>query len=281
MDKALWIEDLDDNQARVMRHIRTTGAKKICVRTTASTLKQLLPTFQHQMGLKVYGWRWPHLFPNPNATPIDPAHPDPAKDDPSYWPNEVTMVKDLIAHGLDGYIFDIESDNGHPPLPMDWDNPNIIDRAQQAMTFASSISDAFKARGTPYVLGLTSHQIGFTNYPGIPWQSFLDVCTVLYPQTYWRFRNDADRCQDEASPIGDPTHPTGKPEQAVLNGYTDYANRKNASGNVIPIIPVAGEIGCITADEVKRFMRAIRPHNPTEAHFYVDVDDTLETIGAV
>lgn len=65
----------------------------------------------------------------------------------------------------------------------------------------------------------------------------------------------------------------------MLNGYTDYASRKNASGNVIPIIPVAGEIGCITPDEVKRFMRAIRPHNPTEVHFYVDADDTLETIG--
>jgi hypothetical protein len=279
--KALLIEDLDDNQARVIRHIKTTGAKKICVRTTASTLEKCLPTFQQQMGLKVYGWRWPHLVPDPKAKPIDPAHPDPAKDDAAYWPNEVATVKNLIAKGIDGYIFDIESDNGNPPLSKDWDNPTIpkAERLKQATTFATSIRDAFKARGTPYVLGLTSHQIGFTNYPGIPWQPFLDVCNVLYPQTYWRFRNDQDRCQDEASPIGQP--PTGKPEQAVLNGYTDYANKKDANGNVIPIIPVAGEIGCITPDEVKRFMNAIAPHNPPEAHFYVDVDDTLETIGAV
>jgi hypothetical protein len=281
MLKALWIEDLDDHQSRVIRHIKITGAKKICVRTTATTLKALLSTFQQDMGLKVYGWRWPHLFPDPHAKPIDPSHPDPTKDDLAYWPNEVATVKDLIAHGIDGYIFDIESDDGHPPLPKDWDNPTIPDRAQQAKIFATNIRDAFRDRGTPYVLGLTSHQIGFTNYPGIPWQSFLDVCNVLYPQAYWRFRNDKDRCQDEASPIGNPTHPTGKPEQAVLNGYTDYANKKDAHGNVIPIIPVAGEIGCITPREVITFMAAINAHHAPEAHFYVDVDDTLETIGAV
>jgi hypothetical protein len=287
MLKALWIEDLDNNQARVFQHIKTTGAKTICVRTTASSLKGLLPTFQGQMGLKVYGWRWPHLVADPNATPIDPAHPDPTKDDAAYWPNEMARALDLIKVGLDGYIFDIESDDGihdpdnkYQPYPKDWDNPNVHDRATPAHNFAKGVSDAFIGRRTPYVLGLTSHQIGFTNYPGIPWQSFLDFCNVLYPQTYWRFRNNAGRCQDEASPINDPTHPTGKPEQAVLNGYADYANKKDAQGKVISIIPVAGEVGCITADEVKRFMKAIAPHKPLEAHFYVDVDDTFEAIGA-
>jgi len=281
MLKALWIEDLDNNVDRVMRHIKTTGAQKVCVRTTSSKLKGLIPTF-HQMGLKVCGWRWPHLFPDPNAKPIDPAHPDPNKDDTAYWPNEAALVKDLIkTASLDGYIFDIESDNGNPPFPKDWDNKNVADRAQQAKTFAGGISDAFKTRGTPYVLGVTSHQIGFTNYPDIPWQSFLDVCTVLYPQTYWKFRNDDGDSQNEASPVNDPKHPTGKPEQAVLNGYTDYAGKKNAAGNIIPIIPVGGEIGCATADEINRFATAARAHHPSELHFYVDVDDPFEAIGAL
>jgi hypothetical protein len=281
MLKGLWIEDLDDNQARIIRHIKNTGAKTICVRTTASSLKGLLPKFQQEMGLKVYGWRWPHLFPNPKSKPIDPNHPDPAKDDAAYWPNEMARVIDLVKAGIDGYIFDIESEDAHPAIPQDWDNKDIPDRAQQAQTFANGISQAFKDRNTPYVLGLTSHQIGFKNYPGIPWQSFLDVCNVLFPQTYWRFRNDADRCQDEASPINDPKHPTGRPEQAVLNGYTDYANKRDANGKVLPIIPVAGEIGCVTADEIRRFAKAIAPHNPSEAHFYVDVDNPFEAIEAL
>ena len=279
--KGLWIEDLDDNQARVFQHIKVTGAKKICVRTTASSLKGLLPTFQKQMGLQVYGWRWPNLYPDPTAKPLDPQHPDPAKDDASYWPNEMARAIDLINAGIDGYIFDIESDAGNPPYPKDWDNKKIVDRAKQAKTFADGVSEAFKDRKTPYVLGLTSHQIGFTNYPDIPWQPFLDVCNVLYPQTYWRFRNDVDRCQDEASPINDPKHATGKPEQAVLNAYTDYKGKKDANGNVLPIIPVAGEIGCITGDEIKRFEKATAPHNPSEIHFYVDVDDPFEVIGAL
>jgi hypothetical protein len=271
--KALWVEDLDANQARVIQHIKDTGAKKICVRTTAGSLKGLLPKFQQEMGLKVYGWRWPHLFANPKAKPVDPQHPDPTKDDAAYWPNELARVIDLVKAGIDGYIFDIESDDGNPPLPQDWDNKNIADRAQQAKTFANGISQAFQDRKTSYVLGLTSHQIGFTNYPGIPWQSFLDVCNVLYPQTYWRFRNDSGNCQIEASPIGDPKHPTGRPEQAVLNGYTDYAGKKDASGNVLSIIPVAGEIGCISVDEIKRFAAAVGPYHAAEAHFYVDVNE--------
>jgi hypothetical protein len=139
MLKGLWIEDLDDNQARVIQHIKNTGAKMICVRTTASSLKALLPKFQQEMGLKVYGWRWPHLFPDPKSKPIDPNHPDPAKDDAAYWPNEMARVIDLVKSGIDGY-----------------------------------------------------------------------------PQTYWRFRTNAGAYQDEAAPIGDRKHPTGRPNNIRL-----------------------------------------------------------------
>jgi hypothetical protein len=268
MLKALWIEDLDSDPARVIQQIKDSGAKAICVRTTAASLEGMLPQFQKQMGLKVYGWRWPHLFADPAAKPVDAA----------YWPNEMATVINLIGKGIDGYIFDIESDEGisdkdnhYQPYPKDWDNPNITDRAKQAQTFATGISDAFQKRKTPYVLGLTSHQTGFSNYRGIPWQSFLDKCTVLYPQTYWQYRDKHNKCQPEAAPIGHPKNPTGKPEQALINAYSDYANRKDEKGNLLPIIPVGGEIGCVTAAEVKRFASAAAAHNPTEIHFYVSV----------
>src|SRR5437868_902541 len=107
--KGLWVEDLDNNQGRVLQHITDTGANLLCIRTTASSLEGLIPTYR-QMGLKVYGWRWPHVFPR-------------VKDDPAVWTSEIKrVVHDLIPAGLDGYVFDIESDENK--LPQDWDNPD-------------------------------------------------------------------------------------------------------------------------------------------------------------
>lgn len=259
--KALWVEDLDASFARVQADIAATGANLLCIRTTAATLPARLPGLKAQ-GLQVYGWRWPHLFPDPRS-----AH------DSAYWQNEVATVSALVGAGLDGYIFDIESDGGNPPAPKDWDNRQITDRARRAQTFANRIKAAFASRGTPHKLGLTSHQWGFSNYPGIPWQSFLDVCDALYPQTYWRFRNSSNACAIEAHDYSvHPPHAMGTPDQALHNGFTDYANKRNAAGTVLPIIPVAGEIGCALAGEMTRFGTLSAGRNATEAHFYVSVD---------
>jgi hypothetical protein len=259
--KALWVEDLDNNFTRVQSDIAATGAKTLCIRTTASTLPARLPTFKQQ-GLTVYGWRWPHLFPDPKL-----------HHDAAYWPNELNTVSNLVTAGLDGYIFDIESDDGHPPAPKDWDNPQIHDRAQQATTFANGIKSAFAASGRPYRLGLTSHQYGFSNYPGIPWQSFLNVCHALYPQTYWRYRDSSNICTIEAHDYTiHPPLPKGTPDQALHNCFTDYANKKNSAGNVLPIIPMAGEIGCIHDGEITQFGALISQRGLSEAHFYVSVD---------
>ena len=271
MLKALWVEDLDGNQDRVVRHVKQIGATKIFIRTSTGTFLTAMPQLKQQ-GLKVYGWRWPHLV----ATPDE-------KSDLSYWKNEQTTVLNLIAHGLDGYVFDIESDDGindadnnYRPYPHDWDNPQVPDKEQQANDFVTPIYKAFKTRGTPYILGLTSHQRGFSIYPDLPWQPFLNVCSVLYPQTYWRYRKDDGSCANEAAPPGGKA--TGKPAQAVINGYTDYANKKDAQGNVLPIIPVAGEIGCATGKDIQDFATAIAAHHSAEGHFYVDFDDPLEAI---
>lgn len=268
--KALWVEDLDANFARVQSDIAATGAKIVCIRTTAASLAARIPVF-HGQGLKVFGWRWPHLF-------ADPTKPH----DAAYWPNEVNTVASLVTAGLDGYIFDIESDGGNPPAPKDWDNPTIANRAQQAATFANGIKNAFQTHGSPYHLGLTSHQWGFSNYPGIPWQPFLDVCDALYPQTYWRFRNNANVCKIEAHDYSvHPPQAKGTPDQALINGFTDYKNKKNSAGTVLPIIPIAGEIGCVLNGEMTHFGSLVAQRGVTEAHFYVSVDPNNTTSPSV
>jgi hypothetical protein len=65
----------------------------------------------------------------------------------------------------------------------------------------------------------------------------------------------------------------GTPDQAVINGYTDYSPRGK------PIIPVSGEIGCATAAEITRYGQLITGRGATEAHFYVDVDDSYLSPG--
>jgi hypothetical protein len=40
-------------------------------------------------------------------------------------------------------------------------------------------------------------------------------------------------------------------------------------------------MGCATADEINRFAIAADAHHPSELHFYVDVDDPFEAIGAL
>jgi hypothetical protein len=49
-----------------------------------------------------------------------------------------------------------------------------------------------------------------------------------------------------------------------------------------PIIPMAGEIRCCTADQLKRFGAQAAQHGVLEGHFYVSYDnippDVLDTI---
>jgi hypothetical protein len=249
--KALWVEDLDDatTQARVMQHAQAIGATLLCVRTTSALLQSLIATY-HGAGLKVYGWMWTSVIPKQS-------HHRYARDEADH------VAKNLIPNGLDGYVFDVESDDGNPPTPHDWDRTDVEDLTQLATYYTTTIRKAFVDRKTPYRLGMTSHARGFSNYPGIPWKPFLDVRDTLYPQTYWRFNNGTPQnkqCVDEAA---DPITKKGKgtPEQAVINGYTDYGPKNK------PIIPIAGEIGCATADEMTRFGKAVSAKGATEATF--------------
>jgi hypothetical protein len=263
LTKGLWIEDLNkSNKARIVRHIQDIGANLICVRTTSGILKELLPMFQTGMKLKVYGWRWPHAYssrPNPH-------------DDSAFAPNEMNTVIGLVQAGLDGYVFDIESENDGKPN--DWDIKGPANRAEVAADMVSGIAGAFKARNKPYVLGLTSHQRGFTNYPKVPWQVFLNECNALFPQTYWRrdTGNPGKKVCTDGAYDYKANKPTGTPDQALRNGFTDYADKHDASGKLLPVFPVAGEITCAKAGEMRHFGALVAQRNLTEAHFYVDVD---------
>jgi hypothetical protein len=269
--KGLWAEGITTAQAlaRLKQHITDTGANLLCIRSESPYIGNLMQDLQ-PLGVKVYVWRWPNLIPT-------------SPNDVQYWKKELEIAKNLITAGIDGYVFDIESDDGihdvdhqYQPYPHDWDNPQVHDKLQQATTFANGISSAFVARNTPYVLGLTSHQWGFANYPDIPWKPFLDVSTVLFPQTYWRAdgsKNAVKACSGVSYDYG--VHPAvriGTPDQAMFNGFKDYANKKNKAGSVLPIIPVAGEIGCVKYGEITHFGALVGQRNLTEAHFYVDVD---------
>ena len=192
--------------------------------------------------------------------------------DTSYAPNEMNTVIGLIKKGLDGYIFDIESENDG--APNDWDAKGPANRQQVAAAMVKGIASAFKARSTPYTLGLTSHQWGFQNYQDVPWQTFLDECTALFPQTYWRRdvgSGGVKDCQIEADDYS-TGQTKGTPDQALYNGFADYANKKDKNGNVLPIYPVAGEIGCAVYGEMTHFAQLVAQRNVNEAHFYVDVD---------
>jgi hypothetical protein len=260
--KGFWAERIIDapSLARLQTDFTASGANLLCIRTDSPYIEQLV-TQMHGLNpkVKVYGWRWPHARPA-------------SAGDTAYAPNEMNTVVALIKKGLDGYIFDIESENDG--APNDWDTKGPVNRQQIAAAMVAGIATAFRTRGTPYTLGLTSHQWGFQNYQDVPWQTFLDECTALFPQTYWR--RDAGSavkdCQIEADDYS-TGQTMGTPDQALYNGFTDYANKKDKHGNVLPIYPVAGEIGCAVYGEMAHFAQLVAQRNVNEAHFYVDVDN--------
>jgi hypothetical protein len=263
--KGFWAEEIIDatSLSRLQKDFAATGANLLCIRTDSPYIEQLITQLHGQNPkARVYGWRWPHAKPN-NSGPTG---------DSSYAPNEMNKVIGLIGKGLDGYIFDIESEGDG--AANDWDENGPANRQQVATAMVKGIADAFRARGTPYTLGLTSHQWGFSNYPHVPWQAFLDECTALFPQTYWRFdagNGAVKKCEIEAK-----NYSTGKtigtPDQALFNGFTDYANKQDKNGKILPIFPVGGEVGCAVYGEMAHFAQLVAQRNVNEAHFYVDVD---------
>jgi hypothetical protein len=238
--RALWIEDLDNaaDQQSVADNIKAMNANVVCVRTSSQLLPGLIPQF-HQMGIRVYGWRWTSVVPKTKAF---------AKDEADLVANA------LIPAGLDGYIFDVESDeNGSNH---DWDRTDQGDLRALAVYYTQTIKKAAQKKERPFSLGLTSHAKGFANYPKIPWAPFLDVAEVLYPQTYWKYFDDKKKsCVPEN---------LGTPASAMKIGFADYGPKGKQ------IIPVAGELRCATAQEVKDFGALLVARDLIDGHFYVN-----------
>jgi hypothetical protein len=172
-----------------------------------------------------------------------------AKRDPAM--READKVTDLLSRGLDGYIVDPEGARGKP---YDWDLDGLD---QLADDFCRTITAA--SAGKPF--GTTSHYRGKKVYPRLPWPIFFEHSTILLPQAYWR---------SDQGTIG-----SGIPEnnyRLALDLWTQ------TGGDRTKIVPMAGELGQVTSEEIDAYaseaaVRAIRT-----LHFYAfddEVDDSV------
>lgn len=153
-EKVIWVVNYNRLED-FFSQCTAVGATSVAIRTD-NDLRKAIPV-AHQIGLKVYGWRWPSSLHDPAM-------------------NEAVKVKALLDQGLDGYFVDPEmsqQDN------IDWNKNGLMDLAE---AFCSAVSTA--ANGRPF--GVTSHYLAKRVEPRLPWASFFKYATVLLPQAYWR-----------------------------------------------------------------------------------------------
>src|SRR5262249_39002393 len=129
--KVLWIVNMNTqaSETAFSKHALAIGATAVCIRTSSTRLVDAIKRF-HDIGMKVYAWRWP---------PASKAGAQKEADN---------VANDLIPAGLDGYIVDPESDT--PGASNDWNRAGLGPIAAQ---FCSTIKSA--APGS-FVFGTTS-----------------------------------------------------------------------------------------------------------------------------
>src|SRR5258707_13834610 len=90
--KFLWIVNMNTEavETSFSKHALAMNATGVCIRTSSKRLPDTIKRF-HDLGLKVYAWRWP------------PASAAGAQQEADFVANK------LIPKGLDGYIADPES----------------------------------------------------------------------------------------------------------------------------------------------------------------------------
>jgi hypothetical protein len=164
------------------------------------------------------------------------------------------VAKKLIPAGLDGYIADPESDG---PGVNDWNKPGL---EQLATDFCGTVK---KAARKGFIFGVTSG----CNYPAprmkphIPWKEFFTASDVLLPQCYWRWTSPA---------TGKPGKINGgTPAKAIAKGVPAWKAKSLGK----PIVPMAGEIDVVLADEIKAYGKALQTSGLREGHFYADTGD--------
>ena len=257
-NKALWAESMDDqeDEDRLFNNAQLMGAKAVAIRTVSDIIPGSIPRF-HAAGMQVYAWRWPAVVENSAGRY--------ATDEANY------VAQTLIPAGLDGYIVDPES-NSDDGAYNDWDRTDTpVPLAELATTFCQIIRNAARAAGNNnFLLGLTSGGNYPAVYKNLPWAQFVAASDALFPQLYWRARNENNVCR----PVRD-----GTPQTAVDDCLRSW--RAIAQGK--PLIPMGGEISCVTdMSEIAAFGALAKAAQLPIMHFYTDDTDLTPTVcGAI
>jgi hypothetical protein len=234
--KVLWIVNMNTDalETAFSKHALAIGATAVCIRTSSTRLPDTIKRF-HDIGIKVYAWRWPSATKAGAQKEAD------------------NVADDLIPAGLDGYVVDPESDKAG--AANDWNRTELAPLAAQ---FCATIKRAAPAS---FVFGTTSG----CSYPSpkmkpkIPWKEFFSASDVLLPQTYWRWTNPSTG-QSGQKING------GTPAAAIAKGVPAW--KAGSLGK--PIVPMAGEVDVVTTDEIAAYGMELAKMNVREGHFYTD-----------
>jgi hypothetical protein len=234
--KVLWIVNMNTPavETAFSKHALAIGATAVCIRTSSRMFPDTIKRF-HDLGMKVYAWRWP---PASQAGAMKEAN---------------NVATNLIPAGLDGYIADPESDKAG--TSNDWNRAELAPLAAQ---FCATIKGA---SGTSFVFGTTSgcSYPAPNMKPNIPWQQFFTASDVLLPQTYWRWTNPSTG-QSGQKING------GTPAAAIAKGVPAWKAKSLGK----PIVPMAGEVDVVTPAEIGDYGTQLQTMGVTEGHFYAD-----------
>lgn len=233
-NKILWIVNMNTEagETAFAKHALAINATGVCIRTSSTRLPDTIKRF-HDLGLKIYAWRWP------------PANQAGAQKEADF------VAKKLIPKGLDGYIVDPESDKAG--ALNDW---NRKECAPIALQFCATIKSAAPAS---FLFGTTSGCAYPAQKPNIPWKEFFTASDALYPQCYWRWTNP--NTGQRGQKING-----GTPQAAIAKALPAWKPKSLGK----PIIPMAGEVDVVTAVEIAAYGAALAAMNVTEGHFYTD-----------
>jgi hypothetical protein len=246
--KVLWIVSMDNDgdEKRLVQHAKAASIDTVCIRTDSPRLPDAIGRF-HALGMKVRAWRWPGVIPSNTGT--------------YYALRQAHYVADtLIPAGLDGYIVDPESD--HAGDNNDWNQKSLAPIAKE---FCEIIRTG--AKGNPFLIGTTSGCTfpAPTGKPDIPFAEFFAGSDALYPQTYWRAMLFDNNLKKE---VPTDIH-GGTPAESMKRGWAAWS--PGSMGR--PIIPMAGEINLVTAQEIADYGVELTKRNVSEANFYADESD--------
>ncbi len=243
--KFLWIVNMstDGAEKQFSKHALAIDATGVCIRTSSTRLPDTIKRF-HDLGIKVYAWRWP---PSSNAGAMKEAD---------------KVASNLIPAGLDGYIVDPESDK--KGASNDWNQASL---APLAARFCKTINDAAPRS---FIFGTTSGCAYPTQKPNIPWNEFVTASEVLLPQTYWRWTNPTTGQRGQKINGGTPA-------AAIAKGVPAW----EAKGLGKLILPMAGEVDVIKDDEIADYGVELQKMNVKEGHFYADGDIPVVNLAAM